>query len=78
MSSTNKRAREKLEQIYGKGCFFARARLAERLEERDITLSFRRFVQKKIYKGKKISHQINYHHLRHRSEGRKSYSRKRC
>lgn len=66
--SKNKETRMKLEQIYGKGCFFARAKLAERLEERDITLSFKKFVQEKRYKGKKIRNNITYHHLRHVSE----------
>lgn len=75
---TNKAAREELERIYGKGCFFARAKLAERLEEKGIELSFRKFVERKIFKGKIISHRITYHHLKHKSERWKSYCRKRC
>lgn len=68
-SKKNKKIRMRLEKMYGKGCFFARARLAERLEQIDKDLSFKRFVQKKIYSGKKISHQISLHHLKHQSEG---------
>ena len=68
-SKKNKKIRMQLEKMYGKGCFFARARLAERLEQIDKDLSFKRFVQKKIYSGKKISHQISLHHLQHQSEG---------
>ena len=77
-NKSNKVARKELERIYGKGCFFARAKLAERLEQEDKELSFRRFVEHKRYTGKKISHQITYHHLVHKSERRKSNSRKWC
>lgn len=65
----NKQARKELERIYGKGCFFARAKIAERIETTD-ELSFKRFVEYKRYKGKKISHRITYHHLVHKSERR--------
>ena len=41
-SKKNKKAREELEKIYGKGCFFARAKLAERLEQIDKELSFKK------------------------------------
>ena len=71
-SKSNKRARKELERIYGKGCFFARARLAERLEQIDKELSFKKFVQRKRYSGKKISHRITFHHLIHKSERRTS------
>ena len=67
----NKQARKELERIYGKGCFFARARIAERIETTD-ELSFKRFVEYKRYKGKKISHRITYHHLVHRADGGKA------
>ena len=66
--SKNKETRMKLEQIYGRGCFFARAKLAERLEEKGIELSFKKFVQEKRYKGKKIRTRMTFHHLRHVSE----------
>lgn len=67
----NKQARKELERIYGKGCFFARAKIAERIETTD-ELSFKRFVEYKRYKGKKISHRITYHHLVHRTDGGKA------
>ena len=67
----NKQARKELERIYGKGCFFARAKIAERIETTD-ELSFKRFVEYKRYKGKKISHRITYHHLVHRADGGKA------
>ena len=72
-SKGNKQARKELERIYGKGCFFARAKLAERLEQQGIEeLSFKRFVESKRYRGKPISHRITYHHLKHRAEGGKA------
>ena len=33
MSNSNKNARRKLEQTYGKGCFFTRAEIAKRIEK---------------------------------------------
>lgn len=66
-SKGNKKARKELEIIYGKGCFASRAKVADRLETPD-ELSFKRFVEQKRFKGKKISHQISYHHLVHRAE----------
>lgn len=32
-SKGNKKARQELERIYGKGCFFNRAHIAERIEK---------------------------------------------
>lgn len=68
MSKGNKKAKQELERIYGKGCFFSRAKLAERLAEKGIEPTYKKFVEHKRYTGKKISHQITYHHLRHKSE----------
>ena len=75
MSKGNKAAKKELERIYGKGCFFARAKIAERIDTPD-ELSFKRFVEYKRYRGKKISHTITYHHLVHKSERRQGNSRK--
>lgn len=69
--SSNKQAKKELERIYGRGCFFSRAKLADRIREKGITLTFEKFIENKRYAGKKISHQITYHHLRHKSEGGK-------
>lgn len=69
MSNSNKNARRRLEQIYGKGCFFTRAEIAKRIEDMGGIRTYKTFIKEKHYKGHKISHQITYHHLRHRSEG---------
>ena len=63
----NKQARKELERIYGKGCFVARAKVAERIETPD-ELSFKRFAQKKKFKGKKTKNRMTFHHLKHKSE----------
>ena len=69
MGKSNRHIKRKLERIYGKGCFFSRAHIAERIEAMGGIKTYRRFVEEKRYKGKKISHIITFHHLKHRSEG---------
>lgn len=76
MSNSNKNARRKLEQVYGKGCFFTRAEIAKRIEAMGGIRTYKTFIKEKHYRGQKISHQITYHHLRHRSEGRRYLFRK--
>ena len=72
MSKNNRSAKKELERIYGKGCFFERAHIAEKIEAMGGIRTFKIFVQEKKFKGKSISHQITYHHLKHRSEGGKA------
>ena len=72
MSKNNRSAKKELERIYGKGCFFERAHIAEKIEAMGGIRTFKIFVQEKKFKGKPISHQITYHHLKHRSEGGKA------
>ena len=72
MSNSNRSAKKELERIYGKGCFFNRAKVAEQIEAMGGIKTFKVFVQEKRFKGKPISHQITYHHLVHKSEGGKA------
>ena len=72
MSNSNRSAKKELERIYGKGCFFNRAKVAEQIEAMGGIKTFKVFVQEKKFKGKPISHQITYHHLKHKSEGGKA------
>ncbi len=76
MSKNNKSARKQLERICGKGCFFDRAHCEEKIEQMDGIKTYKRFLKEKRYVGKKISHQITFHHLKHRSERRKNNYRK--
>lgn len=69
MGKSNRHIKRELERIYGKGCFFNRAHIAERIEAMGGIKTYRKFVEEKRYKGKKISHRITFHHLKHRSEG---------
>lgn len=69
MGKKNRAARKELERLYGKGCFFKRGNVAEQIEAMGGIKTFRIFVQEKKFKGKPISHQITYHHLKHKSEG---------
>lgn len=78
MSSGNRSAKRELEKIYGKGCFFARAKCAEKIETIGGIKTFKTFLRDRKFKGKKISHQITYHHLKHRSERRKNNCGKWC
>ena len=76
MSGGNRSTKRELEKKYGKGCFFARARCAERIEVMGGIRTFKTFIQEKRFKGKKVSHQITFHHLKHRSERWKNHGRK--
>lgn len=69
MGNSNKRAKKALIEIYGDGCMFAKAKVAERIEKMGGIRTYKSYVAEKRFKGKKISKQLTYHHLRHRSEG---------
>lgn len=69
MGKSNKRAKETLIQIYGDGCMFEKAKIAERIEQMGGIRTYRSYVSEKRFKGKPIKKQLTYHHLRHKSEG---------
>lgn len=73
-SSKNRKIRKQLEQLYGRGCFFARAHIAERIEALGGIKTFKTFEKERRYKGKPISYQLTLHHLKHKSEGRINHS----
>lgn len=73
--SSNKQARELLEKMYGKGCMFKRARIAEKIEAMGGIKTYRRFLTEKRYTLKEIRRYesiMSYHHLRHREDGGKA------
>lgn len=73
--STNKRARERLEMQYGKGCMFKKAKVEQQVEKLKTIKTYRKFLQETKYTGKKIhllEKNMTYHHLRHNSEGGKA------
>lgn len=68
-SKKNQKIKRKLKSMYGNGCFFDRAHIAERIEAMGGIKTFKVFVEERRFKGKTISYQLTVHHLRHRSEG---------
>lgn len=72
---SNKKAREALESIYGKGCMFKRARIAERIEAIGGIKTYRKFLEEKRYSLKEIRRYekiLSYHHLRHKEDDGKA------
>lgn len=73
--SSNKKAREALEAVYGRGCMFKRAKIAERIEAIGGIKTYKKFLEEKRYKLKdikKLEAILTYHHLTHKFNGGKS------
>lgn len=71
-SHKNKIIRERLEKIYGKGCFFQRAYIAERIEQIGGIKTYKQYIQEHKYtlkKVKQLEETMTLHHLKHRSDG---------
>lgn len=71
MSSKNKKIRHSLERIYGKGCMFQKAYIAERIAAMGGIKTYKQFIEEKHYTLKEIKRleaNITLHHLKHRSE----------
>jgi hypothetical protein len=51
---------------------FNKARIAERIEMMGGIRTYKSYVAEKRFKGKKISKQLTYHHLKHKSDGGKA------
>ena len=72
MSSKNKKIRHSLERIYGKGCMFQKAYIAERIAAIGGIKTYREFIKEKKYTLKEIKRleaNMTLHHLKHRSDG---------
>ena len=65
----NRQIRQQLTRLYGEGCFFERAHIADKIEKMGGIKTYKKFLREKRYTGKKIVNQISMHHLCHRSEG---------
>ena len=73
--SSNKKARQELEKIYGKKDMFDKARIAEQIEARGGIRTYREFKEHvKFKKSKRVQMEktLTFHHLRHRSQNGKS------
>lgn len=73
--SNNKRKREQLEQIYGKGSMFQKAKTEEYIETLPRIKGIKQYVKERKYSGKqlqKLTAEMQYHHMKHKSEGGKT------
>ena len=73
--SSNKGARKELERLYGKGCMFNKARIAEQIEARGGIRTYREFKEHVKFKKSKIiqmERTMTFHHLRHKSQNGRS------
>lgn len=71
-SHKNKVIRERLERIYGKGCMFQKAYIAERIEAIGGIKTYKEYIQEHKYtfkKIKKLESTMTLHHIKHRAEG---------
>ena len=53
-SHKNKAIRERLERIYGKGCMFQKAHIAQRIEEIGGIKTYKQYIQQHKYSFKKV------------------------
>ena len=68
MARKNDAARRRLERVYGKVDMFVKAEVEKKLEALNIK-GYKTFEEELRLKGRPISQQLTFHHLRHRSEG---------
>lgn len=70
--ASNKKRREELEQIYGPGSMFEKAKTEEYISTLPKIKGYRRFIKEKHFTTKeirKLTKRMNYHHLEHRADG---------
>lgn len=68
----NKSARLMMEALYGKGCMFQKAHIAERIKQMGGIRTYKQFVGMQHYKMKKIKRleeTMTFHHLKHQADG---------
>lgn len=69
MSKENSTIRKQLEKIYGKGCMFQKAHIAERLENIEGILSYSKYKTRfKLKEIKRLEANMTLHHLKHKFE----------
>jgi len=69
---SNKKKREELERIYGKGCMFERSKAEEYISTLPKIKGYKQFIKEQHFTSKEIAilkKRMNYHHLQHKSEG---------
>ena len=71
-SKKNRKIREELERIYGKGCMFQKAKVEKRIEEIGGIKTYKQFKEQHRFTLKRervFENMMTYHHLIHKSEG---------
>lgn len=68
----NKKVKEQLMELYGKGCMFEKARIAERIAKMGGIRTYSSYLAEKKFRGKSIKKQLTYHHLQHKADGGKA------
>lgn len=69
--SENTATRHKLEKIYGKGCMFQKAHIAELIEKMGGIKTYKKYVTQTKYTRRKVKRyekELHYHHLVHKAE----------
>lgn len=73
--SSNKKKREELERIYGKGSMFQKAQTEEYVETLPTITGYKQFIKQRRYTTKiinQLNKAMNYHHLKHKADGGKT------
>lgn len=71
-SKKNRKIREELERIYGKGCMFQKAKIEKRIEEIGGIKTYKQFKEQHRFTLKRervFENMMTLHHLKHLSEG---------
>lgn len=77
--ASNKKKRLELEAIYGKGSMFEKSKAEQYISSLPKIKGYKKFLKEKHYTSKEIAQlkkRMNYHHLVHKSEGRRHDNRK--
>lgn len=70
--ASNKKKRDELQLIYGKGSMFEKSRCEEYIATLPKIKGYKRFIKEKRFTTKeirKLTHRMNYHHLEHKADG---------
>ena len=70
--ASNKKKRDELQLIYGKGSMFEKSKCEEYIATLPMIKGYKRFIKEKHFTTKeirKLTHRMNYHHLEHRADG---------
>ena len=70
--ASNKKKREQLEEIYGKGSMFEKSHTEDYISTLPKIKGYKKFLKEKHFTSKeikKLTERMNYHHLEHKADG---------